>query len=91
MLHELFAVVRLLAARRSLKHATRIFPSEYRELFTEILHAPATGRDRAYVEAIVDALADEGSLLHLIHLTGRVIRNLTIAYRNHDLPQRFLT
>jgi fructose-1,6-bisphosphatase III len=78
MLHELFAVVRLLAARHSLKHATRIFPSEYRELFTEILHAPATGRDRAYVEAIVNALADEGSLLHLIHLTGRVIRNLTI-------------
>ena len=26
----------------------------------------------------MDALADEGSLLHLIHLTGRVIRNLTI-------------
>jgi fructose-1,6-bisphosphatase-3 len=78
MLHELFAVVRLLADRHSLKHATRIFPSEYRELFTEILHAPATGRDRAYVEAIVEALADEGSLLHLIHLTGRAIRNLTI-------------
>jgi fructose-1,6-bisphosphatase-3 len=78
MLHELFAVVRLLAARHSLKHATRIFPLEYQELFTEILHAPATGRDRAYVEAIVDALADEGSLLHLIHLTGRAIRNLTI-------------
>jgi fructose-1,6-bisphosphatase-3 len=33
MLHELFAVVRLLAARHSLKHVTRIFPSEYRELF----------------------------------------------------------
>ena len=54
------------------------FPIEYRELFTEILHAPSSGRDRAYVEAIVDALADQGSLLHLIHLTGRVIRNLTI-------------
>jgi fructose-1,6-bisphosphatase-3 len=77
-LHELFAVVRLLAARHSLKHAARIFPTEYRELFTEILLAPAAGRDRAYVEAIVNALADEGSLLHLIHLTGRVIRNLTI-------------
>ncbi|MBV9672857.1 MAG: fructose-bisphosphatase class III, partial [Verrucomicrobia bacterium] len=77
-LHQLFAVVRVLAARRSLKHATRIFPVEYRELFTEILHAPATGRDRAYLEAIIDALADHGSLLHLIHLTGRVIRNLTI-------------
>jgi fructose-1,6-bisphosphatase III len=78
MLHELFAVVRVLAARHSVKHATRTFPIEYRELFTEILHAPSSGRDRAYVEAIVDALADQGSLLHLIHLTWRVIRNLTI-------------
>ena len=78
VLHALFAVVRLLASRHSLKHATLIFPIEYRELFTEILHAPGAGRDRAYVEAIVDALADEGSLLHLIHLTGRAIRNLTI-------------
>src|SRR5215472_1957255 len=30
-LHDLFAVVRLLAARRSLRHATRVFPNEYRE------------------------------------------------------------
>src|SRR6202008_2320742 len=78
MLQPLFAVVRVLAARRSLKHATRTFPEEYQELFTEILHAPAAGRDRAYVESIVDALARRGRLLHLIHLTGRVIRNLAI-------------
>jgi fructose-1,6-bisphosphatase-3 len=45
--HELFAVVRVLAARRSVKHATGTFPAEYRELFTEILQAPATGRDKA--------------------------------------------
>src|ERR1700746_656851 len=78
MLQPLFAVVRVLAARRSLKHATRTFPEEYQELFTEILHAPAAGRDRAYVESIVDSLARRGRLLHLIHLTGRVIRNLAI-------------
>ncbi len=78
MLHELFAVVRVLASRISLNHAMRIFPAEFRELFTEILHAPTAGRDRAYVEAIVDALAEEGALLRLIHLTGRVIRNLAI-------------
>ncbi len=77
-LHELFAVVRVLADRRSLRHATRVFPTEYRELFTEILHAPFTDRNREYMEAIVDALARQGRLLHLIHLTGRVIRNLAI-------------
>jgi fructose-1,6-bisphosphatase-3 len=77
-LYELFAVVRVLAARRSLRHATRVFPAEYRELFTEILHAPSTERHRDYVDAIVDALASHGRILHLIHLTGRVIRNLAI-------------
>jgi fructose-1,6-bisphosphatase-3 len=77
-LHDLFAVVRVLAARRSLRNATRVFPDEYRELFTEILHAPSTDRHRNYVEAIINALARQGRLLHLIHLTGRVIRNLAI-------------
>ena len=77
-LHDLFAVVRVLAARRSLRHATRVFPNEYRELFTEILHAPSTDRHGNYVEAIINALARKGRLLHLIHLTGRVIRNLAI-------------
>jgi fructose-1,6-bisphosphatase III len=77
-LHDLFAVVRVLAARRSLRHATRVFPNEYRELFAEILHAPSTDRHRNYVDAIINALARQGRLLHLIHLTGRVIRNLAI-------------
>lgn len=77
-LHNLFDVVRVLAAKRSLKHATRIFPTEYRELFAEILHEPSTERESAYIEAIVDELVRRGRVLHLIHLTGRVIRNLAI-------------
>jgi fructose-1,6-bisphosphatase-3 len=67
-----------MAARRSLKHAMRIFPAEYRELLAEILHEPSTERAKDYVEAIVDELNCRGRLLHLIHLTGRVIRNLAI-------------
>ncbi|HEY0791252.1 MAG TPA: fructose-bisphosphatase class III [Chthoniobacterales bacterium] len=77
-LHDLFDVVRVLAARRSLKHALRVFPAEYRELLAEILHAPTAERDPAYIEAIVDALVRHGRVLHLVHLTGRVIRNLAI-------------
>ena len=71
-------MVRVLAARRSLKHATRLFPAEYRELFAEILHEPSTERESAYVEAIVDELVRRGRVLHLVHLTGRLIRNLAI-------------
>ncbi|HEV3210946.1 MAG TPA: fructose-bisphosphatase class III [Chthoniobacterales bacterium] len=77
-LHDLFEIVRVLAARRSLEAATRILPAEYRELLAEILHSPSTERDHTYVEAIVDELTRRGRVLHLIHLIGRVIRNLAI-------------
>jgi fructose-1,6-bisphosphatase III len=77
-LHDLFDIVRVLAARRSLHAATRVLPAEYRELLGEILHAPSTERDQAYIEAIVDQLVRRGRVLHLIHLMGRVIRNLAI-------------
>jgi fructose-1,6-bisphosphatase-3 len=77
-LPPLFEIVRLLASRRSLKHSTRLFPAEYRELLTEILHEPATDRDRAYIQAIISELVRRKRLLHLVHLTGRVIRNLAV-------------
>jgi fructose-1,6-bisphosphatase-3 len=77
-LHNLFHIVRVLAARRSLKHARRVFPAAYRELLVEILHEPSSERDRSYVDAIVDELTRRGRVLHVIHLTGRVIRNLAI-------------
>ena len=78
VLGHLFEVVRVLAARRSLKHATRLFPAEYRELFLELLHAPSTERDGTYLEAILEELARRGRALHFVHLTGRVIRNLAV-------------
>jgi fructose-1,6-bisphosphatase III len=77
-LHDLFEVVRVLAARRTIAAATRLLPAEYRELLGEILHSPSTERDHTYVEAIVDELTQRGRILHLIHLIGRVIRNLAI-------------
>lgn len=77
-LQSLFEVIRVLAGRHSLKHAIRLFPSEYAELFSEILHEPSTERESAYIGAIVDALTRRGKVLHFIHLTCRVIRNLAI-------------
>ena len=78
VLGNLFEVVRALAARRSLKHATRLFPAEYRELFLELLHAPSTERSHTYFAAIIEELARRGRVLHFVHLTGRVIRNLAV-------------
>jgi fructose-1,6-bisphosphatase III len=77
-LGELFEIVRALASNRSLNNATALLPAEYRELLAEILHAPSVERDQAYIAAIVDQLIGRGRVLHLIHLIGRVIRNLAI-------------
>jgi fructose-1,6-bisphosphatase III len=77
-LDNLFHIVRVLASRRSLKHAVRIFPAEYRDLLAEILNEPSTERSHDYLDAIIDELNSRGRVLHLIHLTGRVIRNLAI-------------
>ena len=77
-LRDLFDVVRVLAARRTIEEATFLLPTEYRELLAEILHAPSPEREQDYIEAIVDELVRRGRVLHLIHLTGRVVRNLAI-------------
>jgi fructose-1,6-bisphosphatase-3 len=55
-----------------------VFPPEYRDLMAEMLHEPTTERDRAFVEAIVDELLRRGRVLHLVHVTARLVRNLAI-------------
>ena len=75
--HE-FELVRVLAARYSLRRAMEVFPPEYRDLMAEMLHEPTTERDKAFVEAIVDELLRRGRVLHLIHVTARLVRNLAI-------------
>jgi fructose-1,6-bisphosphatase-3 len=77
-LQDLFEIVRVLARRDSLQHATRAFPAEYRDLLRELLHEPDSGRDEAYFDAIVDSLVRHDRALHVIHLTVRVLRSLTI-------------
>jgi fructose-1,6-bisphosphatase-3 len=75
--HE-FELVRVLSTRYSLKRAMEVFPPEYRDLLAEMLHAPTTERGVAFDEAIIDELLRCGRVLHLIHLTGRLARNLAI-------------
>ncbi|HEX8199447.1 MAG TPA: fructose-bisphosphatase class III [Isosphaeraceae bacterium] len=77
-LRDLFEIVRVLARRDSLRHATGVFPAEYRVLLGELLHEPASGRDPAYGDAIIDALVRHDRALHLVRLTARVLRNLAI-------------
>jgi fructose-1,6-bisphosphatase-3 len=71
-------LVRVLSARYSLKRAMMVYPEEYKLLLVEILHVPTSARGPEFMEAIVDKLQQRGRVLHLIHLIGRLIRNLAI-------------
>lgn len=77
-LRHQFELVRALASRYSFKRAKQVFPAEYSDLFSELLHERSIERGREFVEAIVDHLLLHGRVLHLIHITGRLIRNLAI-------------
>ncbi len=77
-LRHQFTLVRTLASRYSLKRAMQVFPKEYTELLAEMLHEPTTERDHEFIEAIVDELLRQGRVLHLIHIIGRLVRNLAI-------------
>ncbi len=71
-------LVRVLASGYSLKRAMQVFPPEYANLFAEMLHEPSNERGREFTDAIVDELLRCDRALHLIHITGRLIRNLAI-------------
>lgn len=77
-LRNLFEIVRNLAARYSLKRAMAVFPAEYRELLSEMLHAPTTERGVEFAAAIVDQLVRRERLWEVIYITVRLIRNLAI-------------
>jgi fructose-1,6-bisphosphatase III len=77
-LRHLFELVRVLAARYSLKRAMTVFPAEYRELLSEMLHEPTTERQTEFLAAIVEELVQRGRVWRLIHVTVRLVRNLAI-------------
>ncbi|MEZ6124387.1 MAG: fructose-bisphosphatase class III [Planctomycetaceae bacterium] len=71
-------LLRYLISTYSLRLATRLFPAEYSELLLELLHAPSTERSPEFVDAMLNELVARGRALHLIHLLGRLIRNLAV-------------
>ena len=77
-LRRQFALVRILAARYSLKRAMAVFPPEYTPLLSELLFSPTTDRGEGFEAAVVDELVRRGDVLHLIHLVGRLVRNLAV-------------
>jgi fructose-1,6-bisphosphatase-3 len=78
VLRDLFAIVRTLAHSYTQKHAARVFPPEFAELFSELLHESSQEHGPGYYEALVDSLVRHGRALQVIRMTVRVIRNLAV-------------
>ena len=78
ILRNLFELVRVLVGGYSLKRAIKVFPDEYREVFLELMHEPTTARREEFLATIVDQLAGRDRIWNLIHVTGRLVRNLAI-------------
>jgi fructose-1,6-bisphosphatase-3 len=73
-----FELIRTLAARYSQRRAMSVFPRAYRDLLAELLYADTADRGEPFLETIVEELSRRGRVLHLIHLMGRLVRNLAV-------------
>ena len=51
---------------------------EFEGLLLELLHSPSTERGPEFIGAMLEELVKRGRALHLIHLVGRLIRNLAV-------------
>tara|TARA_R110002049_G_scaffold182485_2_gene350340 strand:+ start:74237 stop:76150 length:1914 start_codon:yes stop_codon:yes gene_type:complete len=78
MLVPQLELLRYLVSNFSLRLATEVFPAEYRELLLEMMHAPSTERGPDFIDAMLNELVRRGRALHLVHLLGRLIRNLAV-------------
>ena len=77
-LHLQLELARTLATGYSLKRAMHVFPEAYRELLMEMMQEPTTGRHADFFDAIVNELAARDQALQLVHVVGRLVRNLAI-------------
>ncbi len=77
-LNPQFELLRHLMSNYSLRLATQLLPTDFKDLLLEILHAPTNESGQKFIEAIIDELQRQGRVLHLIHIIGRLIRNLAV-------------
>ena len=79
VLGELLVVMKTLAVRTSIQRVERVFPTEYREIFREMLHETLADRDAAFVAAIVDPLMAQGREAQFVRVVVRAVRNLAVS------------
>lgn len=72
-------IIRNLARRYPLELVAKVLPSQYIQVFRELILGPQFDRDPVHFSAIIDVFLKNKRELELLRLTARVVRNLSIS------------
>ncbi len=70
-----FELLRVLLARYSLRHAQRVFPEPYAELFAELLVSPDVERDPAYADGLLLPYVEDDGGVELLRAAAHALRS----------------
>lgn len=70
-------LMRILAARYSLRHVERVVQPAYGELFTELLSARTLSRESDWVDALIDPYVRDDGGVELVRASAHALRSLT--------------
>ena len=74
-----FEIVRALADTYRRAQVEALMPAGHHQLFEALLSEPCTGRGTAFVDAMIDAMADHDRELSAVRAASRLVRNLSAA------------
>lgn len=73
------SIIRSLAQSYPLHEIAALLPSQYLQVFRELILSPQFDRSDEHFNAILDSFIEHGRELDLLRLTARLIRNLAIS------------
>jgi fructose-1,6-bisphosphatase-3 len=68
-------LMRVLGAHYSLRHAERIFPAPFAELFRELLTSQTLSRDASFVDALIDPYVQDDGGVELLRAAAHALRS----------------
>ena len=79
IVHMELSIIRCLAQNYPLHTVAELLPSQYLQVFRELILSPQFDRSDAHFNAILDSFIEHGRELDLLRLTARLIRNLAVS------------
>lgn len=78
-LRRQFELVRILMSRYRRREALARFPTDYGELFQELMDEQTLSRGDKYVDTMIHEFATAGAIFDVVRAASRLVRNLSVA------------